>query len=101
MTHKKFAFKKNFLVAILASIGVILAAAYMLWLSKRVIFGATHNETIKKIRDINYLESMILVTLVLVTIIFGFYPDPLISTTSVSVENLINNYNLKVAGSLE
>ena len=95
------AFKKNFLVAILASIGVILAAAYMLWLSKRVIFGATHNETIKKIRDINYLESMILVTLVLVTIIFGFYPDPLISTTSVSVENLINNYNLKVAGSLE
>ena len=94
-------FKKNFLVAILASIGVILAAAYMLWLSKRVIFGATHNETIKKIRDINYLESMILVTLVLVTIIFGFYPDPLISTTSVSVENLINNYNLKVAGSLE
>ena len=95
------AFKKNFLVAILASIGVILAAAYMLWLSKRVIFGATHNETIKKIRDINYLESMILVTLVLVTIIFGFYPDPLISTTSVSVENLINNYSLKVAGSLE
>ena len=95
------AFKKNFLVAILASIGVILAAAYMLWLSKRVIFGATHNETIKKIRDINYLESMILITLVLVTIIFGFYPDPLISTTSVSVENLINNYNLKVAGSLE
>ena len=95
------AFKKTFLVAILASIGVILAAAYMLWLSKRVIFGATHNETIKKIRDINYLESMILVTLVLVTIIFGFYPDPLISTTSVSVENLINNYSLKVAGSLE
>ncbi len=94
-------FKKNFLVAILASIGVILAAAYMLWLSKRVIFGATHNETIKKIKDINYLESMILVTLVLVTIIFGFYPDPLISTTSVSVENLINNYNLKVAGSLD
>ncbi len=90
-------FKKNFLVAVLASIGVILAAAYMLWLSKRVIFGETNNESIKKIKDLNFPESLILLTLVLVTIIFGFYPEPIISTTSASVENLINNYNIKVA----
>ena len=46
------AFQKNFLVAILASLGVILGAAYMLWLSKRVIFGVTKNSNIKNFKDV-------------------------------------------------
>ena len=50
------AFKVNFLVAILASIGVVLAAAYILWLYKRVIFGKLENNQIKEMKDLNKSE---------------------------------------------
>jgi NADH-quinone oxidoreductase subunit M len=85
-------FKKSVITAILASLGVILGAAYMLWLAKRVIFGETNNENIKKLKDINLIESLILTTLAITIIFFGFYPEPLLDTTSVSVSNLIKNY---------
>ena len=88
------AFQRNYLVAILASIGVVLGAAYMLWLAKRVIFGETINPEIKKLRDVNFSEGFILFLLAFVTILFGFYPQPLIDTMSVSVNHLINNYQV-------
>ena len=86
-------FKKSFILAVLASVGVILAAAYMLWLSKRVIFGETKNSNIKSLKDINMSEGVVLSILVFMTIFFGFYPEPLINTFSLSVNNLIENYN--------
>ena len=89
-------FKVNFLVAILASVGVILAAAYMLWLYKRVIFGKLENIQLKKIQDVNLSEGSILVVLCIAVLFFGFYPDPLLETMKVSVDNLINNYNLEI-----
>ena len=90
-------FKSNFLVAILASTGVILAAAYMLWLYKRVIFGNISNNDLKKISDVNVYEFSILIILTTLVIFFGFYPDPLLKTIHVSIDNLINNYNLAIA----
>ena len=90
------AFKVNILAAILASIGVILAAAYILWLYKRVIFGKLENIQLKKIKDINFSEGAILAILCFAVIFFGFYPDPLFETINVSVENLIYNYNLEI-----
>ncbi len=90
-------FKSNFLVAILASTGVILAAAYMLWLYKRVIFGNVSNNDLKKISDVNIYEFSILIILTTLVIFFGFYPDPLLKTIHVSIDNLINNYNLAIA----
>ena len=89
-------FKVNFLVAVLGSIGVILAAAYILWLYKRVVFGKLENTQLKNIKDVNLTEASILFVLSAVVIIFGFYPEPLIDTMKVSVENLINNYNLEI-----
>ncbi|REK49675.1 MAG: NADH-quinone oxidoreductase subunit M, partial [Proteobacteria bacterium] len=50
------AFKDNFLVAVLASLGVILGAAYMLWLYKRVVFGKLVNEDLKQLTDLNKSE---------------------------------------------
>ena len=94
-------FKKSFLIAILASTGVVFAAAYMLWLSKRVIFGEVKNNRIKELNDLNFSEKFILSILLITTLFFGFYPEPLIETTSVSIDNLINNYNLEVAINLE
>jgi len=87
------AFKDNFLVAVVASIGVILGAAYMLWLYKRVVFGELINKDLKNMVDLNKSELIILSSLALPSLYFGFYPEPLISTVEMSVSNLINNYN--------
>ena len=86
------AFKINYLVAILASTGVVLCAAYMLWLAKRVVFGDTNNTIVTKLKDINYLEATILIILCLVSIVFGFYPEPLLNTMDISVNGIIQNH---------
>tara|TARA_B100001123_G_scaffold38435_1_gene39710 strand:+ start:251 stop:1753 length:1503 start_codon:yes stop_codon:yes gene_type:complete len=85
-------FQVNILVAILASLGVILAAAYMLWLYKRVIFGKIASSEIKGMTDINKTEIYIFASLVFLTIFFGIYPEPLFNTINISVSNLIDNY---------
>ena len=87
------AFKDNFLVAVVASVGVILGAAYMLWLYKRVVFGELINKNLKNMADLNKSELIILSSLAVPSLYFGFYPEPLISTVEMSVSNLINNYN--------
>ena len=87
------AFKKSFLVATIASLGVILAAAYMLWLYKRVIFGIVFNEKLKKLKDLSKTELFILSSLAFPIIFFGFYPEPLLNTTEVSIKDLIEMYN--------
>ncbi len=89
-------FQKNYLVAMLATFGVVLGAAYMLWLTKRVIFGTTKNDQIKNLKDINKLETLMLTILALLVILFGFYPFPLMETLNVSVDNLINNYEIAI-----
>ncbi len=86
-------FKKSFLVATIASLGVILAAAYMLWLYKRIIFGEIFKNELKKMTDLNKSEIFILSSLVFPIIFFGFYPEPLLSTIEISIENLIEVYN--------
>jgi len=85
-------FQINILVAVLASSGVVLAAAYMLWLYKRVIFGKITSSEIKEMSDLNKTEIYIFASLVFLIIFFGVYPDPLFNTISVSVNNLIDNY---------
>ncbi len=91
------AFKDNFLVAVIASFGVILGAAYMLWLYKRVVFGKLVNEDLKQMVDLNRSEYLILTCLAVPTLFFGFYPEPLFNTIEVSVSDLINMHNLNIA----
>ena len=93
-------FKKNFLVATIASLGVILAAAYMLWLYKRVVFGDLINKDLLKMVDLKKYEIIILWALAIPTIFFGFYPEPLINTVEVSIKNLIETHNLTIQMSL-
>ena len=87
------AFQKNFLVAILASLGVILGAAYMLWLSKRVIFGVTKNSNIKNFKDVNLLEGSSLIILAFLVIYFGVHPELIFDTVDNSVNKIILDYN--------
>jgi NADH-quinone oxidoreductase subunit M len=89
-------FQKNYLVSMLATFGVVLGAAYMLWMTKRVIFGNTINNEIKNLKDINSLEALMLITLAILVILFGFYPSPLMDTLNVSVNNLISNYEIAI-----
>ena len=94
------AFKKNFLVATVASVGVILGAAYMLWLYKRVIFGKIKNQEVTKMLDLNKYEILILWSLAVPIIFFGFYPEPLINTMEVSINNLIDMYNSNLSNNI-
>ena len=87
-------FQKSYLAAMLATLGVVLGAAYMLWLTKRVIFGVTKNSEIETLSDVNKSEMIMLATLAFFVIFFGFYPAPLMETFSVSVNSLIDNYQL-------
>ena len=93
------AFQKNYLVAMIATFGVVLGAAYMLWLTKRVIFGVVNNSEIKNLKDINNLEALMLLTLATLIIFFGFYPALLIDTLNIPVDNLINNYEMAIQDS--
>ena len=86
------AFKVSILFAVIASFGVILAAAYMLWLYKRVVFGKIKNSLLIEIKDLNFSEIFIFVILSIIIIFFGFYPDPIFNTIEVSIANLIENY---------
>jgi len=69
----------------------------MLWLYKRVIFGKVVNEKLFKISDVNKHEVFILATLAVPSIFFGFYPDPLINTIQVSLDDIIDIYNTNVS----
>jgi len=86
------AFQKSFLAAILASIGIILGAAYMLWLYKRVVFGKLEKKELLELKDLNYSETVILFSLAILTLVFGFYPNLILDTIHVSVDNLISDY---------
>jgi NADH-quinone oxidoreductase subunit M len=94
------AFKDNFLVAVIASFGVIFGAAYMLWLYRRVVFGKLINKDLLKIPDLDNSEKFILWSLAIPVLFIGFYPEPLINTIEVSVNNLIeiHNFNLNMYG---
>ena len=89
-------FKKSFVVATIASLGVIFAAVYMLWLYKRLIFGDIKNKELLSIKDINIHESFILVSLLIPIILFGVYPETLLNTIEVSINSLIENYNYNI-----
>ncbi|MEO1206193.1 MAG: NADH-quinone oxidoreductase subunit M [Pseudomonadota bacterium] len=90
------AFKVNTWVAFFATTGVILSAAYALYLYRRVIFGALEKPSLMKLPDLSVREITILAPLVILTIFFGFYPAPLLDVMAVSVKELVANYETAI-----
>jgi NADH-quinone oxidoreductase subunit M len=90
------AFQVNTWVALIATSGVILSAAYALFLYRRVVFGALDKESLKSIMDLSVRERVILVPLILLTIFFGFYPAPILDVTAASVDALVQNYHAAI-----
>ena len=86
------AFRANTWVALFATSGVVLSAAYALWLYRRVVFGALEKESLKSLLDLSGREKAILYPLVILTIFFGVYPAPIFDATAASVDLLVNNY---------
>ncbi|AOG10549.1 NADH-quinone oxidoreductase subunit M [Rhizobium rosettiformans] len=95
-------FRVNTWVALFAATGVILSAAYALWLYRRVVFGALEKESLKSMLDLSTREKLTLYPLIALTIFFGVYPAPILDATAASVDNLVNNYSaaLQAAQSL-
>ncbi len=79
-------FRVNTWVAFFAATGVILSAAYALWLYRRVIFGALTKESLKGLLDLSTREKVILYPLVVLIIFFGVYPAPIFDATAASVK---------------
>tara|TARA_Y100000590_G_scaffold10517_1_gene12948 strand:+ start:3777 stop:5279 length:1503 start_codon:yes stop_codon:yes gene_type:complete len=89
-------FQVSIVVAVLASLGIILAAAYMLWLYRRVIFGKMARSDMKEMTDLNKTEIYIFASLVFLTLFFGIYPEALFKTVDISVNNLIDKYQMDI-----
>jgi NADH-quinone oxidoreductase subunit M len=89
-------FKVSLPTAFFATTGVILSAAYALWLYRKVIFGALVKQSLMSIKDLTFRECVTLFPLVALTIWFGVYPKPVLDMSAASVQQLVNNYTTAV-----
>jgi len=83
------AFERNTWIAFFAATGVILSAGYALWLYLRVIFGPLEKQNLKAIADLSTRETVIMVPLVVLTILFGVWPAPILNMTNNAVGAVI------------
>jgi NADH-quinone oxidoreductase subunit M len=86
-------FRVNVEVATLATIGVILSAAYALWLYRKIIFGRLEKSSLAGILDLDRREIVTFVPLVALTILLGVYPKPVLDMSQASVAALVESYN--------
>jgi NADH-quinone oxidoreductase subunit M len=84
-------FKLNTTYAIIAAIGIIFAAGYMLWMFQRVFFGVAESEENRKLKDLTWPEKLIIIPLVIAVFWIGFYPKPFIEKIEPSVIQLIEH----------
>ncbi|WP_138380148.1 NADH-quinone oxidoreductase subunit M [Luteithermobacter gelatinilyticus] len=85
-------FKVNVWATFFAATGLILGAAYMLWLYRRVVFGDLVKEELKALRDMTPREVLVFAPLVIFTLWMGIYPSSFLDFVHVSVEHLIQNH---------
>jgi NADH-quinone oxidoreductase subunit M len=83
-------------VAFFATTGIILSAAYALWLYRRIIFGPLVKEGLKGLLDLSAREKAIMYPLVVLVIFFGVYPAPWLDVTAASVKSLLDNVTVSL-----
>ncbi len=91
------AFQANTWVALLAASGMVLGAAYMLYLYRRIIFGRMTKEDLMAILDLNWREKAVFAPLLALVLWMGIYPASFIDVMSPSVERLIDGYEAALA----
>ena len=87
------AFQANTAVAAFAATGVILGAAYMLYLYRRVVFGPVTNNEAAAMPDVDYREMMIFIPIIALVIWLGVQPGYVLERTEPAVKQIISNYN--------
>ncbi|MGQ9682510.1 MAG: NADH-quinone oxidoreductase subunit M [Anaerolineae bacterium] len=87
------AFQSWMAYGIVGTVGIILAAAYMLWMYQRVFFGPNDNAANHKLVDLNAREIITLAPLVLLILLIGWYPAPFLSRIEPAVESLLRLFN--------
>ena len=90
------AFQSNVVYGVLATTGVILGAAYMLWMFQRVMFGKITRPENEKLKDLNAREITILVPMVIMIFLMGIYPKLFFSKMDASVEKFIKDFKGRV-----
>jgi NADH-quinone oxidoreductase subunit M len=90
-------FRVNTWVAFLATTGTILSAAYALWLYRRVIFGTIEKPSLAALADLDAREMLIFAPLVVLTLLLGFFPTPVLDVSASSVTALLESYNHALA----
>jgi NADH-quinone oxidoreductase subunit M len=90
-------FQVNTWVAMFACTGVILSAAYALWLYRRVVFGDLIKESLRSMTDLTTREKAIFAPLVFFTILLGVYPNLVTEIIGPSTAQLVANYDVATA----
>jgi NADH-quinone oxidoreductase subunit M len=93
------AFQVSTWVALLAASGMVLGAAYMLYLYRRVIFGILSKADLKTILDLNRREAVVFAPLLVLVFWMGIYPMSFIDIFSATVANLIADHEQAMAAS--
>ena len=95
-------FEKAGWMAALMGIGIVLSAAYVLWLYKRIMLGKLIDKSLEKLDDLNFIEKIYLVPIVIVLVFLGIYPKPNFTVTEASIERIITPFHpeLKLEGQL-
>lgn len=95
------AFKANKIWAVFAASGVILSAAYMLWMFQRVMFGPVNNEKNKKLKDLNLREIGLMIPIIILFFVMGIMPNYFLSKMHTSVNYFIEKYKKNITMSLD
>jgi NADH-quinone oxidoreductase subunit M len=82
-------FRADFWFAFLAATTLVLAAAFTLWLVKRVVFGEVKNDEVANLKDLNRREALNLGVLAAATLAIGIWPKPLVDVMEPTIENLV------------
>jgi len=85
-------FKDNIFVSLFVASGIVLGAAYMLWLTKRVIYGEIKNAEVEKLSDINLIEKLCLYPIIALVILYGILPSLITNDISTSVTQLLSRF---------
>ena len=90
------AFQANVVYGVLATTGVVLGAAYMLWMFQRVMFGKVTNPENEKLKDLSPREITVLVPMVIMIFLMGIYPKLFFSKMDVTVEKFLKDFKGRV-----
>ena len=93
------AFRANTWVAFFATTGVILSAAYALWLYARVLFGPLEKPSLNVMTDLNTREVAILAPLIVLTIYYGVHPAPVLDAFAASTDALLRSTQAALSAS--